>query len=53
MEVEAVQAAAQDVATNQVAAAEELFADVDTLCQQAAAVLAELVKQARLQQGNL
>ncbi|PRW59777.1 hypothetical protein C2E21_1489 [Chlorella sorokiniana] len=45
MEVEAVQAAAQEVAANQAAAAEELFTDVNALCEQAAAVLAELVKQ--------
>lgn len=47
MEVEAVQAAAQDVAAGQAAAAEELFTDVDVLCEQAAAFLAELVKQVR------
>lgn len=40
-----MQAAAQDVAANQATAAEELFADVDTLCEQASALLAELVKQ--------
>lgn len=47
MEVEAVQAIAQDVAADQAAAAEELLTDVDALCEQAAAFLAELVKQVR------
>ena len=45
MEVEAAQAAAQEVAANQAAAADELFGDVDALCEQAAAFLAELAKQ--------